>query len=110
MGVVERIRNLDAVPQHLLDRQRASHQSGRERLALEILHDEEAGAVLLADIEERTDVGMMEARDGPGFLIESSASLRLSVDVGAQYFDGDDAIQARVPCPVDLAHAASAKE
>ena len=48
----------------------------RQRLAFEILHDEERGAVLLAHVVQRADVRMIELRDRAGFAIEALAELR----------------------------------
>ena len=57
----ERAGHLDAVAKRLIERQPAARQPARERLALEELHDQEVGAVLLPDVEERADVRVAEA-------------------------------------------------
>ena len=74
---VERRRDLDRRPERLVDRQRALRQPIRQRLAFEILHDEERGAILFADVVQRADVRMIELRDRAGLAIEALAELRV---------------------------------
>jgi hypothetical protein len=57
--LVQGIGNLNRVLQDLLNRQRTFLQSLRERLAFEILHHQEISPVLVAGVEEDTDVGMV---------------------------------------------------
>ena len=59
----ERAGHLDAVAERLVERQPAAREPACERLAFEELHDQEVGAILLADVEERADVRVAEARD-----------------------------------------------
>ena len=47
------------------------------RFPIQVLHNQEMDAVLLADVIERADVGMVEAGDCSGFSLESLAQLRL---------------------------------
>ncbi len=60
MRLVERIRDLAAVPDDVLDRQRPLGQALRQRLALEELHDQEIDAVCagirVADVIEGADM------------------------------------------------------
>ena len=90
---VERIANLRGVLQRLIDRQRPL-----ERRALDVLHHQ----VIRADIVERTNVGMIQRRDGVGFALETLAEL------GVGNFDRDVAIQARVVRLVHFSHSALA--
>ena len=57
--------DLDRVLDRLIERQRRPSQSIGERLALEARHDEEVGALVLADVVERADVGMIEGARSP---------------------------------------------
>ena len=61
MRVIQRVGNLDGIAQDLFGRQRPAQQARRKRFALEILHDEKAEAVLLANVEQGTDVRMTES-------------------------------------------------
>ena len=54
--VGERVRDLDAEPEDLGCRQRSPRQAIVERLAFEILHDDERLAVVVADVVERADM------------------------------------------------------
>ena len=90
--------------------QRTAREPGRERLAVEILHDEELEAVLLADVVERADVGMVQPRDGSGLALEALSSLGLFGGFRRQDLDGHDASDACVVRTIDLAHPSTAEE
>ena len=89
-------------------------QSISERVAVEILHDEEVhdlvAVALLSNIVERADVRMLERGDRARFALEPCLELRVGSEPGRQYFDRDDAIEACVASALDLAHAAPAHE
>ncbi len=87
---------------------RALRQSIRERLALEARHDEEVGALVLADVVERADVRVIEGADRLGFALEAFAAIGIRGRRIGQDLDRDGAIQPAVPRAVDLAHAARA--
>ena len=74
--LVERLGDLNGDFQRFADRQRAVLQPRRQRLAFEVLHDEERGAPLLADVVERADVRVIELRDRPCLPLEPIAELR----------------------------------
>ena len=61
MRVIQRVGDLDGIAQDLFGRQRPAQQARRKRFAFEILHDEKAEAVLLANVEQGTDVRMTES-------------------------------------------------
>ena len=107
---VERRRDLDRRLERLVDRESALRQPIRQRLALEILHDEERGAVLLAHVVQRADVRMIELRDRAGLAIEALAELRVGREGVRENLDRDRAIEPRVAGFVDLAHPAGADE
>ena len=75
MRVIERIGQFGGVAQDIGRRQRPAHEPLSQRLALEILHDEKADAVVLADVVEVADVRMVERRHGPGLAFEALAPL-----------------------------------
>ena len=80
-----------------------------ERLALEQLHHQVVDAILVADVEQRADVRVVQARDGARFALEALAAPWITATSGGQDLDGDDAIQPRVARPIDLAHSARAE-
>jgi hypothetical protein len=78
----------------------------RVGLPFQVLHNKEVDAVLLADVMERADVGMIQRGDGAGFAFKAFASLWVGSHVSGQDFDRHCAIQPRVARPIDFAHAA----
>src|SRR5262245_64384055 len=73
MRLVERVRNLRAKPERFLEWKRSLCEPVRERLALEVLHDEVVRISLAADVVERPEVRMRELRDRPRHSLESGA-------------------------------------
>ena len=60
MRVVERIGQFGGVTEYVSRRQRPAHEPIRQRQAFEILHDEKADVVVLADVVEVADVRMVQ--------------------------------------------------
>ena len=106
----ERAGHLDAVAERLIERQPAAREPARERLALEELHDQEVGAVLLADVEERADVRVTEARDDARLTRQALPRGQILRAAGRQDLDRDSAIEPGIEGFVDLAHAAGADQ
>ena len=112
----QRLGDLHAELERLLDRQRAALQPLRQALAFEELHHQEqpgrAAAVgrQLADVVERTDVGMLEARNAARLALEAIAPDGIGRHLGRQHLDGHGAIEARVGGAIDLPHAALANQ
>ena len=66
VGGAERAGDLDRVGDRLGDRQPAvAADAVLERLALDVLEDDERRAVVLAGVDDADDVGVVELRDGP---------------------------------------------
>ena len=78
-----------------------------ERLAFQVLHDQEVDAILVANVMQRTNVRVIELRNCAGLTFEPLAELRVGRKVLGQDFDRDDPIEPRITPLVDLAHAAS---
>src|SRR5689334_3686274 len=87
----------------------ASPQPGRERLALEILHDEIVnGAVSVrgrADVVDGADVRMIEGRDDARFALEPLAKLQVGRQLRGENLQRDVAIEPHVARPIDLTHS-----
>ena len=77
VGFVERVGDFGGDLDGVAERQRAPGDAIRQRLALEILHDEKGGALVIADVVQRADVGVIELGDRPRFAIETLAELRV---------------------------------
>jgi hypothetical protein len=121
----QRVGDLAPELEHLVERQRPLAQAMRERLAVEVLHDQERhragrrwsafGRVvrlrrqrLAADVIQDADVRVVESGDGAGFLLEPAAPFAIRGGAGGQDLDRDVAAQPRIAGLVDLAHAAGA--
>ncbi len=109
MGAIERVGDLRAQAQRLGRRERAAREARVERVALDQLEDEVIDVALLADVVERADVRVVEARDRLRLALEAGADLGLVRKVRRQDLHGDVAAEAGVLRAVDLAHAAGAQ-
>ena len=105
----EPLRDLNPDVQHLAGRERAVREQLAQRPSFDELHREVDRRVDRADVVNRDDVGMIQRRRAAGFLLEPGPAHLVSGDLGEQHLDGDLAPEARVPRPVDLAHAAGAE-
>ena len=111
MRLVERVGDLACAYVRAPGRAAAALRASRvgQRLALEVLHDEEVDLVLPADVVTAQMCGWLSAaiaRASRSNRSRSSASLG---DVRGQDLDRDRAIEARVAGLVDLAHPARAE-
>ena len=90
-------------------RQRPAVDDGPEGFALHQLRDDVGLPVVLADIVDRDDVGMIERGERPGFLLEPLPAHGIARDVRRQDLDGDGPVQPLIARPPDFAHAAFAE-
>ena len=109
VGGFESVRDLHTVAERLLDAERPSFETAGERFASHVLHDQKRSALLLADVVERADVGMIEPRDGTRFTFETLDSFASGQLGHANDFQRDSAIETSVAGAVNLAHAARSK-
>jgi hypothetical protein len=82
----------------------------RQRLALDVLHDEEIDATVGPDVVQSTDVLILNRGDGARFALEALARLGRVGQVRRQHLDGDRAIEARIAGAVNLADPADPDE
>src|SRR5260370_22100326 len=68
---VQRVSNLAAELENLVERKRALFKTFRKSLALEALHDEVVHPVLMADVVQHTNVPMIQAGNRFGFSFEA---------------------------------------
>jgi hypothetical protein len=79
-----------------------------QRLAFDVLHHDERGAVRLAGIEHRHDVWVLEPRRR--LRLAQPARARIGVDPAVrQQLDRDRSVEQRVARAIDRAHAAGAE-
>src|SRR6185436_2459871 len=109
MRGVERRGDLDGAPDRLVRWQRAFGNSIRERLALEARHHEEVRPLVLADVVQGADVGVIESADRLGLALEALAAIGIGCRFIRQDLDRDGAIEPAVLRPVDLTHPARAE-
>ena len=103
------IGNLRAQLQKLIGGERPLPDDLGEWLALQELHDDEVLGVVLLDGVDRTDVGMVQGRGGPGFTLEPFQGRLVLGHVRRQALHGDLATQLGVLRLVDHPHAAAAQ-
>jgi hypothetical protein len=101
--------NLDAVLQHQLRRQRAFHQAGGEGLALQEFHDQKIGAILVSDVVQRANVGMIQRGDGARLTLEALFGLCVRRKMRRQNLDRNVSPQPRIARAIHFAHAPRAK-
>src|ERR1700674_262249 len=78
-------------------------------LAVEKLHGDERLPILLANVVNRADVGMVESRCGLGFTLKTGKSLGVFGYFIGQEFQGNEAVQPRVFGLVDYPHPTTAE-
>jgi len=77
--------------------------------AIEKFHGDEDLAVLVADVVDGADVGMVERGRGLRFALKTSQHLGIASDLVGEEFQGDEAVKASVLGFVDDSHAAAPK-
>ena len=77
--------------------------------SLQVLHHDIVDALLLLNVKDGDNVGMLEeARCGFGLLLESVDESRIQAELRCQHLEGHVAAQGRLPGLVDDGHAAPA--
>src|SRR5262245_65027243 len=112
--LVERVAHLDGNLQRLILIERspvaALGQAFGQGLAFEILQHEKVDALVMADVEQRADVRMVQRRDRAGLAVEAFAQPGVGRKRRGKHLDGHGAIEPRIARAVDLAHASCADE
>src|SRR5262249_30014768 len=62
-------------------------------------------AVLVTNVVQRADVGMVQVRDDAGLALKALAPLGVGGEFRRQHLNGHRPVQTRVPGAVDLPHA-----
>ena len=105
VAVVERVGGLDADLHHLLDGPLAVGEEAPQGAALHHRHDEEEGALVVAEVVDGDDRGVVEAGDELRLALEALASSR-SQELRRHQLDRDVARQHVVAGTVDHPHPA----
>src|ERR1700691_4278952 len=106
---VERVGDFDGESEEVFDVHGVAVDAVLERLAIEKFHGDESVALLLTDIVNRADVGMVQGGGGLRFALESRESLRIARDILRQKFQRDEALEARVFGLVNDTHPSAAE-
>src|SRR5262245_3040124 len=105
---IKRIRHLDPDVDGLMDPGRAMRQQIAQGLTLEQLHHQVWAALVLADVVNRADVGMVQRRCGTGFAAETLQRTRVG-QIFRDELEGDGTSEAGVFARVHDTHPASAQ-
>ena len=108
VGGVEALGDLHGDLERRGERQGAAEDPLGERLALQVLHDQEGRAVVLADVEQGADARVGERRQGARLALEARPAVGVRGQGGRQHLDGDGAVETGIPGAIDLAHPARA--
>ena len=79
-----------------------------ESRAIQKFHGDESLAILLANVVDGADVGMIESRRRLGFALKAGRACASRAIIGEK-FEGDETMEAGVLGLVDDAHAAAAE-
>ena len=103
---IESAGDLDRVVHRLTRWQGSLRQTIGERLPFQELHHKVINAVLVADVVQRADIRMGEARDRACLTLQPLPPPGVPKDGLEQDFDRDDPIEPRVPGAIHLSHPA----
>src|SRR6266550_3418820 len=96
MGGVEGVRNLDSEIEQAVEFQGLAVNCVLESLALKQFHGYEVPALVLPDLIDSADVGVIERRRCPGFPLEAVECTGIFLSLWRQELEGDPASQTYV--------------
>ena len=96
MRRIERIRNLHAEIEHLLDRQRFIFDPVLQRLAIEKFHGDERLAIYFVHVVNRADIGMIQSGGRACFPSKSFERLAIRGKIFRQEFQRNEAAELRI--------------
>src|SRR5947207_2882916 len=109
VGSIESISNLDSQTEQSI----SLHESPRDPMcqchSIEVLHCDEAFAVVLSDFVDGADIGMVQRRSSTGFAAEALQSLRVFRDIIGQELERDKTTEGDIFGLVNDTHPATAE-
>ena len=105
----KRRRRLDRDVENFAKRQRTALQPFAHGLALDELRHQEPRSVVIADLVNGQDVGMIERGSGAGFVQEPAHALRISRELRPQHLERDRPPQGRIDGLEHFTHPAAAR-
>ena len=109
VGSVQRVRDFDPQRQCCFEFEGASRDHVLECYAIKELHNEESAAVVLADVVDRADVGMVQSGRSLGFAAETLEGLMVLGQVIGEELQSDEATETGVFGFVDDSHSTAAE-
>src|SRR5208283_2861410 len=109
MRRVQGIGDLDAEIEHRFDLHRPTSDPMLQGHAIQELHDDEWTLIVLADLINCADVGVVQRGSCTSFTSESFECLWVMGDIFGQEFQSDEASQVRVFSFIDDTHPATAE-
>ncbi len=106
----DRIGDLSQELEPSLERQAAAGEGLPEGDAFDLLHRDEVHALLLADVVDRDQVGMIECRRRSRLAGEPRNPLRIRDRVGSENLEGDVPAERGVDRVVHVSHPAAAEQ
>ena len=107
MRGIEGVGDFDADIEQAFQFHRAIADAVLQGNALEKFHGDEGFAVVVADVVNGADVGMVQRGCGLGFALKAGEGLRVAGDIVGEKLESDEAVQAAVFRLVDNAHTAA---
>ena len=109
MRFLERVGHLQTDLDDFTDRQRSLLDARRQQLAFDVLHDDEVGAGVLANVVGDGDVWRTQQRRRTRLVEQARPALRIGFELGGQELQRDRTAEADIFGAINLAHAAGAK-
>src|SRR5207247_2737407 len=97
MRSLKSISNLYREWKRLLQGKRSLGQTRRQRVPFEVLHYQVINAILVADVVEDADMGMIQAGDGFRFAFEPLPQFGVLGKVRGQNLNGNGSIESPIP-------------
>ena len=110
VGGGEAFGDVESVLDQFAARKSSGGQNFAKRLAFEKFGDKKADAVLLPDVVNSEDVGMIQRAQDFRLMLETMKAVGIRGESGGQNFQSDRAIETRVTGAINLAHAACAED
>jgi hypothetical protein len=109
VGGLQCVRHLNPYVQHVFGLQRHAADSVFERLALHQLHHDKRPALVLADIVNRADIGVIQRRGGAGLALKAFQRLLVSGVIIGKELQSDKPAEPRIFGFEDHTHAAASE-